>query len=61
MKYVRDRHQRSLSLEGDGHDHVLKGMGEQLFGRNAYDDEARDDLKHLENHAEQFRAIGLEV
>ena len=41
--------------------HVVEGVGGQLFGRNAYDDEARDDLKHLENHAEQLRATGLEV
>ena len=41
--------------------HVVEGVGGQLFGKNAYDDEARDDRKHLENHAEQFRTAGLEV
>ena len=41
--------------------HVVEGVGGQLFGKNAYDDEARDDLKHVENHAEQLRTIGLEV
>jgi manganese transport protein len=41
--------------------HVVEGVGGQLFGRNAYDDEARDDQKHLENHAEQLRTTGLEV
>ena len=41
--------------------HVVEGVGGQLFGKNAYDDEARDDLKHLETHAEQLRANGLEV
>jgi manganese transport protein len=41
--------------------HVVEGVGGQLFGMNAYDDEARDDLEHLENHAEQLRTTGLEV
>ena len=41
--------------------HVVEGVGGQLFGTNAYDDEARDDREHLENHAEQLRATGLEV
>jgi manganese transport protein len=41
--------------------HVVEGVGGQLFGKNAYDDEARDDLAHVENHAEQLRTIGLEV
>jgi manganese transport protein len=41
--------------------HVVEGVGGQLFGKNAYDDEARDDRKHLENHADQLRTTGLEV
>ena len=41
--------------------HVVEGVGGQLFGKNAYDDEARDDREHLENHAEQLRTTGLEV
>lgn len=41
--------------------HVVEGVGGQLFGVNANDDEARDDRAHLENHAEQLRATGLEV
>ena len=41
--------------------HVVEGVGGQLFGKNADDDEARDDREHLENHAEQIRSTGLEV
>jgi manganese transport protein len=41
--------------------HVVEGVGGQLFGKDAYDDEARDDLEHLDRHAEQLRAIGIEV
>jgi manganese transport protein len=41
--------------------HIVEGVGGQLFGKNAYDDEARDDRKHLENHADQLRITGLEV
>ena len=41
--------------------HVVEGVGGQLFGTQAYDDEARDDLEHLEKHAEQLRNTGIEV
>ncbi len=41
--------------------HVVEGVGGQLFGTDAYDDEAREDKEHLERHAEQLRAAGLEV
>jgi manganese transport protein len=41
--------------------HVVEGVGGQLFGTDAYDDEARDDKEHLEQHAEQLRTSGLEV
>jgi manganese transport protein len=41
--------------------HVVEGVGGQLFGKDAYDDEARDDYAHLEKHAEQLRTTGLEV
>jgi len=41
--------------------HVVEGVGGQLFGKDAYDDEAREDLEHLDRHAEQLRAIGIEV
>jgi manganese transport protein len=41
--------------------HVVEGVGGQLFGVNANDDEARDDREHLENHADQLRSTGLEV
>jgi manganese transport protein len=36
-------------------------VGGQLFGKNAYDNEARDDMEHLESHADQLRNTGLEV
>ncbi len=41
--------------------HVVEGVGGQLLGRNAYDDEARDDYEHLNHHAEELRQTGLEV
>ena len=41
--------------------HIVEGVGGQLFGKDAYDDEARDDREHLEKHAEQLRNMGLEV
>jgi manganese transport protein len=41
--------------------HVVEGVGGQLFGMDAYDDEARDDKDHLEQHAEQLRTLGFEV
>jgi manganese transport protein len=41
--------------------HVVEGVGGQLFGKNAYDNEARDDLGHVERHAEQLRTAGLDV
>jgi manganese transport protein len=41
--------------------HVVEGVGGQLFGTQAYDDETRDDQGHLEKHAEQLRESGLEV
>jgi manganese transport protein len=41
--------------------HIVEGVGGQLFGTQANDDEARDDHEHLERHAEQLRSTGLEV
>jgi manganese transport protein len=41
--------------------HIVEGVGGQLFGKDALDDEARDDLEHLEKHAEQLRGSGVEV
>jgi manganese transport protein len=41
--------------------HVVEGVGGQLFGKQAYDDEARDDQEHLEKHVEQLKNTGLEV
>jgi manganese transport protein len=41
--------------------HIVEGVGGQIFGKQAYDDEARDDIEHLQNHSEQLKATGLEV
>jgi manganese transport protein len=41
--------------------HVVEGVGGQLFGTQAYDDEARDDQGHLEKHAEELRKTGIDV
>jgi manganese transport protein len=41
--------------------HIVEGVGGQIFGKQAYDNEARDDIDHLNNHAEQIKATGLEV
>jgi NRAMP (natural resistance-associated macrophage protein) metal ion transporters len=57
-------HARSLAQQNGAHlilMHIVEGVGGQLFGTQAYDDEVRDDREHLENHAEQLRLTGLEV
>ena len=57
-------HARTLALQNSSHIvliHVVEGVGGQLFGKNAYDNEARDDMEHLESHADQLRTTGLEV
>jgi manganese transport protein len=41
--------------------HVVEGISGQLFGKNAYDAEAREDREHLENIANRFREIGMNV
>jgi manganese transport protein len=41
--------------------HVVEGVGGQLFGQHAYDDETRDDMQHLEKHAEELRNTGIIV
>ncbi len=41
--------------------HVVEGVGGQLFGNEAFDDEARGDMRHLEQHAEQLRQAGFEA
>ena len=41
--------------------HVVEGVGGQLFGNEAYDDEARGDMNHLEQHAEQLRQTGFKA
>ena len=57
-------HARTLAQQNSAHlvlIHVVEGVGGQIFGKNAYDNEARDDMKHLEGHAKQLRTSGLEV
>jgi manganese transport protein len=41
--------------------HVVEGVSGQLFGGEAYDDEARQDTEHLEAVAQQLRAAGIKV
>jgi manganese transport protein len=41
--------------------HVVEGVSGQLFGKNAFDDEARSDREMLESIAVQLRASGIEV
>jgi manganese transport protein len=57
-------HAQSLALQNGARLvllHIVEGVGGQIFGREADDDEARDDREHLEKHAEQLRNTGLEV
>jgi manganese transport protein len=57
-------HARSLAQQNGARlvlFHVVEGVSGQLFGTQAYDDEARDDQGHLEKHAKQLRDSGLEV
>jgi len=41
--------------------HVVEGVSGQIFGKDAYDEEARSDIEMIENLAEQLRQTGLEV
>ena len=41
--------------------HVVEGVSGQLFGKKAYDDEARQDRERLEAIAQQFRNLGIEA
>ncbi len=41
--------------------HVVEGVSGQLYGKMAFDDEAREDQEHLERVAVQLRATGLRV
>jgi manganese transport protein len=41
--------------------HVVEGVGGQIYGQEANDEEARKDFTHLENHADQLREAGLDV
>ena len=55
---------RSLALQNHARlvlFHIVEGVGAQLFGTNAYDDEARDDQDHLNRHVAQLRETGIEV
>ncbi|MGA3286150.1 MAG: Nramp family divalent metal transporter [Bacteroidota bacterium] len=57
-------HARSLAQQNGAHlvlMHIVEGVGGQLFGTQAYDDEARDDMRHLEKHAEELRITGIDV
>jgi manganese transport protein len=57
-------HARTLAQQNSSHlvlIHVVEGVGGQIFGKNAYDNEVRDDMEHLEGHAKQLRTSGLEV
>ena len=57
-------HAKTLAQQNSSHlvlIHVVEGVGGQLFGKNAYDNEVRDDMEHLESHADQLRNTGLEV
>jgi manganese transport protein len=57
-------HAQSLAQQNSAHlvlMHVVEGVGGQLFGKHAYDDETRDDMQHLEKHAEELRITGIDV
>jgi manganese transport protein len=57
-------HAQSLAQQNGAHlvlMHVVEGVGGQLFGKHAYDDETRDDMQHLEKHAEELRSTGIDV
>jgi manganese transport protein len=41
--------------------HIVEGVSGQLFGKDAYDDEARSDVQTLEAIAEQLRKSGVEA
>lgn len=57
-------HARMLAQQNSSHlvlIHVVEGVGGQIFGKNAYDNEARDDMEHMESHTKQLQTTGLEV
>jgi manganese transport protein len=41
--------------------HVVEGVGGQIFGSDAYDDEARHDQEQIEAFARKIRETGVEV
>jgi len=50
------RHNASLYLF-----HIVEGVSGQLFGKQAFDEEARYDKEHLESIASELRKQGVEV
>lgn len=57
-------HARSLALGNKAAlylFHVVEGVSGQVYGSEAYDDEAREDQRQLDLIAEQLRGSGLEV
>jgi manganese transport protein len=41
--------------------HIVEGVGGQIFGSDAYDDEARHDKEQIEAFARKIRETGVEV
>jgi len=41
--------------------HIVEGVSGQLFGKDAFDGEARDDMRHIEEVAAQLRATGVQA
>ena len=41
--------------------HIVEGVSGQLYGKDAYDNEARKDQEHLEHLAAQLRQTGVEA
>ena len=41
--------------------HIVEGVSGQLYGKEAFDEEARGDKEHLETLADQMRMYGAEV
>jgi manganese transport protein len=41
--------------------HIVEGVSGQIFGNEAYDNEARTDKEYIDNLAEQLRSFGFEV
>lgn len=57
-------HAQSLARQNDATVflfHIVEGVSGQLYGNEAYDDEARRDMEHLEAIASLMKAEGLKV